>query len=121
MASSSNTTLEDLQKEVSAWESSYDKAPKTSGPAKWRLHADFMHSTYSNIVVGVVQRQEQAARAERAQAAERQRSFDQKLKQVHTWPMKMWINYSSALSHPVYISKIVQEKFVQGHKVFSDI
>ena len=82
MASRSSTTLEELQKEVSSWEAAYDKAPKTSGPTKWRLHADFMHSTYSNIVAGVVQRQEQAARAERAQAAEKQRNFDQRLRQV---------------------------------------
>lgn len=82
MASRSSTTLEELQKEVSSWEAAYDKAPETSGPTKWRLHADFMHSTYSNIVAGVVQRQEQAARAERAQAAEKQRNFDQRLRQV---------------------------------------
>ena len=82
MASRSSTTLEELQKEVSSWEAAYDKAPKTSGPTKWRLHADFMHSTYNNIVAGVVQRQEQAAKAERAQAAERQRSFEQRLQQV---------------------------------------
>ena len=86
MASRSSITLEDLQKEVSSWEAAYDKAPQTSGPTKWRLHADFMHSTYGNIVAGVVHRQEQAAKVERAQAAEKQRSFDQRLKQVLlTW------------------------------------
>ena len=74
--------LDDLQREVSSWEATYDKAPGTNGPAKWRLHADFMHKTYNNIVTGVVQRQEQAAKSERAEAADRQRDFNQKLQQV---------------------------------------
>lgn len=82
LASRSETTLEVLQKEVQAWERAYDSAPRTSGPSKWRLHADFMHSTYNNIVAAVVQRQEQAARVERAQAVERQRNFDQQLAQA---------------------------------------
>lgn len=82
MASRNSSTVEDLQKEVSSWETAYDKAPRTQGPAKWRLHADFMHNTYNNIVTAVVQRQEQVAKTERAQAAEKQRSFDERLKQV---------------------------------------
>jgi len=82
MASNSSTSLEALQKELSAWEAKYDAAAATNGPAKWRLHAEFMQNTYSSIVAGVVQRQEQAAKLERAQAAEKAQEFGRRLKQV---------------------------------------
>jgi len=82
LASNSGTRLEVLQKELAAWEARYDQAEGTSGPAKWRLHAEFMHNTYSSIVAGVAQRQEQAAQLERAQAAEKAQEFGRRLKQV---------------------------------------
>lgn len=86
MASKTTTTLEDLQRELQSWQQQYEGAPKTEGPAKWRLHAEFMHKTYASIVAALVQRQDQAARAERAQAAERQRNYDQRLAQVRSAP-----------------------------------
>jgi hypothetical protein len=82
LASNSSTSLDALQKELRAWDANYDGAAGTSGPAKWRLHAEFMQNTYSSIMAGVVQRQEQAAKLERAQAAEKAQEFGRRLKQV---------------------------------------
>ena len=82
LASREETSLAELQKELSTWEQQYRTAPGTEGSAKWQLHAEFIQGTYAGIAGGLYQRQEQAAKAHRLAADEQLRRREQDLHQV---------------------------------------
>ena len=82
LANRQDTTLEGLQEELAAWETAYRSSKAAAGPAKWRLHAEFIQDTYSSIVRGLVQRKEQATQAELAAAAQRATDVEHRLHQV---------------------------------------
>ena len=86
LANQPQTKVEDLQACLKEWESSYTASAKTECSGKWKLHADFIHSTYQSIVLGVIHRQaQQAELAQQSSRAEADKATSQ-LQQVLPYP-----------------------------------
>lgn len=100
IANTDTATLQQLQSELAKWEAAYKDVPGTNGPAKWRLHAEFMQGTYAGIAAGVVQRQEHAAASERRATTERLKEHERRLHQVRLASLA-WLTPIPRISRPV--------------------
>lgn len=85
MANRQETTVENLQNALQQWEKSYDTSSKTECTNKWKLHADFIHTTYQSIVFSVVQRNAQKAELDQQRLQAESKTYQSQLQKVMTY------------------------------------
>ena len=82
MANKPDTSVEMLQNALKKWEASYKESSKTECSNKWRLHADFIHTTYQSILTSVVQRNAQKAELDQQRLQAEAHSYQNQLQKV---------------------------------------
>ena len=80
MCREEGATLEVLQAALADFDRKY--AASAAGPSKWKRHAEFMRDTYAGCVRDLAQRSNQAARQEAAAAASRAQAAQAALTRV---------------------------------------